>query len=49
MNRFRVAVLATLLLAGAVPAAIAQGPANPECPRWRADFTGMPVRMVSMN
>ncbi|HYB69832.1 MAG TPA: DUF192 domain-containing protein [Candidatus Bathyarchaeia archaeon] len=57
MNRFPVAVLATLLLATAVPAATAQSPArspaqnpaqNPECPRWRTAFAGMPVRMVSI-
>lgn len=54
MIRSRVAVLAALLLVLAVPAAIAQGPAakapapNPECPRWREAFVGMPVRMVSV-
>lgn len=53
MIRSRVPLLAaTLLLAALVPAA-AQGPAgkaapNPECPRWREAFAGMPLRMVSI-
>ncbi len=53
MSRSRVAVLAALLLVLAVPAAVAQSPArspvpNPECPRWRETFAGMPIRMVSV-
>ena len=57
MIRSRVAVLAALLLVLAGSAAIAQGPAktsapnpaqNPECPRWREAFAGMPIRMVSV-
>lgn len=53
MIRSRVAVLAALLLVLTVPAAIAQSPAktsarNPECPRWRESFAGMPIRMVSV-
>jgi hypothetical protein len=52
MIRSRVAVLAALLLVLAAPAAVAQGPAktapNPECPRWREAFAGMPIRMVSV-
>ena len=52
MIRSRVAILVALLLALAVPAATAQGPGkaapNPECPRWREAFAGMPVRMVSV-
>jgi len=54
MIRSRVTWLAaTLLLAALVPVATAQGPAgkaapNPECPRWREAFAGMPLRMVSI-
>jgi len=54
MIRSRVAwPAATLLLAALVPVATAQGPAgkaapNPECPRWREAFAGMPLRMVSI-
>ena len=49
----RAVVLATLLLVLTVPAASAQGPAktpapNPDCPRWREAFVGMPIRMVSV-
>ena len=53
MIRSRAVVLAALLLVLTVPAAVAQGPAkapapNPECPRWREAFVGMPIRMVSV-
>ena len=54
MIRSRVTWLAaTLLLAALVSVATAQGPAgkaapNPECPRWREAFAGMPLRMVSI-
>ena len=54
MIRLRAALPATLLLLAALaPAATAQGPAgkaapNPECPRWREAFAGMPLRMVSI-
>ena len=54
MIRPRAALLAaTLLLAALAPAATAQSPAskaapNPECPRWRDAFAGMPLRMVSI-
>ena len=44
---------AILLLAAVAPAATAQGAAgkaapNPECPRWREAFAGMPLRMVTI-
>ena len=54
MTRSRAARLAAcLLLALPVAPAAAQGPAGkgaakPECPRWRAAFAGMPMRMVSI-
>ena len=54
MIRLRAALPAALLLLAALaPAATAQGPAgkaapNPECPRWREAFAGMPLRMVSI-
>ncbi|HSB42813.1 MAG TPA: DUF192 domain-containing protein [Methylomirabilota bacterium] len=57
MIRARAAVLAVLLLALLAPAGAAQGPGkpsaatpapNPECPRWRAAFAGMPIQMVSV-
>ena len=52
MIRSRVAVLAALLLVLAAVRGVAQGPAkaapNPECPRWREAFAGMPIRMVSV-
>jgi hypothetical protein len=49
----RVALLIALLVTAGVAAATAQGPArtpasNPECPRWREAFAGMPIRMVSV-
>lgn len=50
----RAAAMVALTLTLAVPAATAQGPAksaalqNPECPRWRESFAGMPIRMVSV-
>ena len=48
-----VLLAATLLLAALAPAVTAQSPAakaapNPECPRWRDAFAGMPMRMVSI-
>ena len=58
MIRQRAALLAAcLLLALAAAPAAAQDPAgktasnppqNPECPRWRTAFAGMPMRMVSI-
>ena len=52
MIRLRAALLATILvLTAPLPAALAQSPAakaNPECPRWRDAFAGMPMRMVSI-
>ena len=54
MIRLRAALpAAILLLAALAPAATAQSSAgkaapNPECPRWREAFAGMPLRMVSI-
>ena len=52
MIRLRAALLAAILvLTAPLPAALAQSPAtkgNPECPRWRDAFAGMPMRMVSI-
>jgi uncharacterized membrane protein (UPF0127 family) len=48
--RAQPAGLIAMLVALAAPAATTQSPAaqNPECPRWREAFKGMPVRMVSV-
>jgi uncharacterized membrane protein (UPF0127 family) len=54
MIRVRVVPPAIALLLVAAVGAIAQGPRpaaappNPECPRWREAFAGMPLRMVSI-
>lgn len=51
----RAAALAAALVLAIAPAGAAQGPApkgapagSPECPRWRAAFASMPLRMVSI-